>query len=104
MESKTKKELTFKVTIITNIVTIIVGGITIISKINSHIEYITKEQTKVISVFFAKDIRTRLNLFETYVEEEEKLGRTVPTLIRYNIRELENQLEEIKKWESEAKR
>ena len=89
----------FKITVIANIVGIIVGGLSIVSAINNHIEDITKTQTETIAVFFAKDIRTRLRLFETYVDELEAKGEKAPILILYNIKELKGQLLELETWQ-----
>jgi len=99
MAEEKKEGKGFKITVIANIVAIIVGGLTIVAAINKHIEDITKQQTETIAVFFAKDIRTRLNLFETYIDELKQNGEPVPTLIRYNIKELNAQLLEIQKWQ-----
>jgi len=95
---KSSSDKGFKITVIANIVGIIVGGLSIIAAINSHIEDITKTQTETIAVFFAKDIRTRLRLFETYVDELEAKGEEALTLIRYNIKELKAQLLELETW------
>ena len=89
----------FKITVIANIVAIIVGGITVVSEINSHIEDITKKQTETVAVFFSKDIRTRLNFLETEIKTMNSKGTVVPELMHYKVKELESQLEDIKTWQ-----
>jgi len=102
-EVKAKSESRgFKIGVYANIIAIVVGGLSIVSVINNHIEEITKTQTETIAVFFAKDIRTRLRLFETYVDELEDKGEKTPTLIRYNIKELKEQLIELEAWQEDG--
>jgi hypothetical protein len=87
--------------IISNIIAIIIGLITLWAGITSHIKDITISQTKTIATIIANDLRTRLNLYESYILELEESGKPVPTLLIYNIKSLEDQLEDLKGWDND---
>lgn len=88
--------------ILANIITIVLGLIGIWKGVESHIESITVSQTQIIATLMANDFRTRLNLYESYVDELKSSNKEVPTLLLFNIKSLEDQLEDLKDWNNEG--
>lgn len=84
--------------VMANIITIIIGLITLWTSLTNHIENITIEQTQTVVSIIASDLRTRLNLYESYVLELKSENRDIPTLLIFNIKSLEDQLEDLQEW------
>lgn len=89
------------INIIANVMAIILGFITLWSTISDKIEDTTVEQTQIIAAIIATDLRTRMNLYQSYVDELKSKDENVPVLILYNIKSLEGQLADLKKWDND---
>jgi len=86
------------IAISTNIVTIIGGIFSAFSYMENKMVEISSEQTQTIATLFANDLRTRLNIYESWEEELETNKKPVPILLKYNIKALEDGLEDIRDW------
>ena len=82
--------------LIANILAIFLGILVLWTALKSH----NITQTKIIANILAEDVRTRLNIYETYVEELKFDDKKVPVLLTINIKELEDQLDSIKNWDT----
>ena len=96
-----KNKTSLNVGVSANVITIILGLIALWTSLTKHIEDITLNQTKIVATIIANDLRTRLNLYESYKLELENENSKVPTLLIFNIMSLEDQLEDLKEWDNE---
>lgn len=94
-----EKKKIFSVGVIANIIAILLGFITLATLITARIDYITLGQTRMIVSAMADDLRIRLNLYESYVVELKGKNEKIPTLLIYNIKSLEDQLDDLKDWD-----
>jgi len=98
-EEQVPKKKIFSLGVIANIVAILLGFITLTTIISARIDYISLGQTRMIVSAMADDLRIRLNLYESFVAELRGKGKEVPILLIYNIKSLEDQLDDLKDWD-----
>jgi hypothetical protein len=100
MDDKRKRIFTLPIIIAIgmNLVTIVGGIFSAFTYMENKIVEISSTQTQTIATLFANDLRTRLNLYESWAEELEANKEPVPILLKYNIKALEDGLEDIRNW------
>ena len=84
--------------IVVNIIALIGGLVGLWVKVESKISEIAIENTKTVAGIFVRDLRARITLIETEIDELVDNNVKVPQVKRYHLRILKEELDDLRKW------